>query len=457
MARKMKPGKFSHAAHVKPTTHGTSNEISFSVLDSARIAMEKEQGAAEGTPLGSIKLFTLNGKRKKRGGLPVTPPTFGLPQSDAGGSDVGIPVSSGTVASSASSESQGVAGETKASTPLVPLVEAAPSSKSSSAAASLGPEYEIARRKTRRRVRTAAAVAVVVVLAAGLLGAGGMYLQSQYLLQKENVSVFDQALDQIARADETIVAMDAILADPFSEKSQKDIESVQEKLASTQTLLNSANAISEDSVQNMAEGLDKEAAANALLAVTARRQMLESGSTILGTAKQAASAVAAVKASWASILEADSLARNAAQKVDGTTKKNLQESQAATTSALEKLGEARSSIDNALSTYPSLGDALDALIKYIDARSAALNHAVAADEALLNEKTKRAKKENDAYNEADAKAAKLAASLPKDPTAPVLKTYQKDVTMPAKTYEQARSQGALADAFIRDYQRQQEN
>lgn len=456
MARKMKPGKFSHAAHVKPTTHGTSNEISFSVLDSARIAMEKEQGEAHTTPLGSIKLFTLNGKRKKRGGVPITPPSFGLPQSDAGGSDVGLvgPAKSGSEGAEAPSATAGT--ESKPSTPLTPLVESAPGSIAAATRA-MGPEYEIARRKTRRRVRAAAAAVVVAILAVGLVGSGLWYLQSQHLQQKEHVSVFDQALDQIARADETIVAMDGILTDPFSEKSQKEIAGVQEKLATTQTLLNSANAISEGSIENMAEGYDKEAATNAVVAVAARRQMLEVGGSVLEIAKQSYSAMDAMKSAWTAILEADGLARDAAQKVDGTSKKNLQESQKSMNAAVEKLAGARGSIEAASEAYPSLSKALDSYVSYIDARIEALNHAIAADQALLNEKTKRAKKENDAYNTADEKAAKLAKSLPNDPTSPVLKAYQKDVEAFARSYEQARSQGALADAYIRDYLGKQEN
>lgn len=449
MARKMKPGKFSHAAHVKPSTHGTSNEISFSVLDSARIALEKEQGAAERTPLGSIKLFTLNGRKKKLGGVPATPPTFGLPKSDAGGSDVGV-------LSSSSAEASTSAAEPAASTPLKQLVESAPTSISSAMRA-MGPEYEIARRKTRRRVRAAAALVVVLVLAVGLAGAGFMYLQSQYQQQQEHVSVFDQALEQIAHADETIVAMDAILADPFSEQSQNDIEGVQSKLASTQTLLNSANAISEGSVENMAEGYDKEAATNALMAVTARRQMLEDGGAILDAAKKAYFARESMKSAWALILETDALVRDAAQKVNGTSKKNLKSSQEAMSNAIEKLSQARDAVAAAAETYESFGADAEAYLKYIDARITALDHAYASDQALLDEKTKRAKKENDAYNKADAKAATLAKSLPNDPSAPVLKAYQKDVEGLAKSYEQARSQGALADAFIRDYLGQQEN
>ena len=70
--------KITRAAHIKRHTRGTSNEISFSVLDAAKNALEGDDDGLKHRP-GRISLFTLPGKRKK----PAPTPTKerGLPLS----------------------------------------------------------------------------------------------------------------------------------------------------------------------------------------------------------------------------------------------------------------------------------------------------------------------------------------------------------------------------------------
>ena len=53
--------KVAKAAHIKRNTEGTSNEISFSVLDAAKNSLDGEGGSS---PFGTISLFTLPGKKK---------------------------------------------------------------------------------------------------------------------------------------------------------------------------------------------------------------------------------------------------------------------------------------------------------------------------------------------------------------------------------------------------------
>ena len=73
--------KITRAAHIKRHTRGTSNEISFSVLDAAKNALEGDDDGLKHRP-GRISLFTLPGKRKK----PAPTPTKerGLPLSTGG-------------------------------------------------------------------------------------------------------------------------------------------------------------------------------------------------------------------------------------------------------------------------------------------------------------------------------------------------------------------------------------
>ncbi|MFR9259562.1 MAG: hypothetical protein ACLVMH_11790 [Christensenellales bacterium] len=62
--------KITRAAHIKRHTRGTSNEISFSVLDAAKNALEGDDDGLKHRP-GRISLFTLPGKRKKPAPTPT--------------------------------------------------------------------------------------------------------------------------------------------------------------------------------------------------------------------------------------------------------------------------------------------------------------------------------------------------------------------------------------------------
>lgn len=77
--------KTKHAAHIKRHTVGTSNEISFSVLDAAKNALDGEKGLEDekkGLHFGGISLFTMPHKKKaistpkKESGLPLSTGDF---------------------------------------------------------------------------------------------------------------------------------------------------------------------------------------------------------------------------------------------------------------------------------------------------------------------------------------------------------------------------------------------
>ena len=56
--------KITRAAHIKRHTRGTSNEISFSVLDAAKNALEGDDDGLKHRP-GRISLFTLPTQAEK--------------------------------------------------------------------------------------------------------------------------------------------------------------------------------------------------------------------------------------------------------------------------------------------------------------------------------------------------------------------------------------------------------
>ena len=208
--------KITRAAHIKRHTRGTSNEISFSVLDAAKNALEGDDDGLKHRP-GRISLFTLPGKRKK----PAPTPTKerGLPLSTGGFvsvDDSGPTSKLGMIAppprSSGSTEKN----------PSTTLAVAPVKPKRS-------PEEEIALRKARRRLSKWLAIAVVVVVSAGLLSAGGVYLYRDYQTQQGHVAVLDDALLLVKEADETIEKLDEVVKNPFADGSDEQRVDIQDR------------------------------------------------------------------------------------------------------------------------------------------------------------------------------------------------------------------------------------
>ena len=173
--------KLNHAAHVKKSTRGTSNELSFSVLDAARNALDdgKDPSSDQARGFGRIRLFTLPIGRRKP---PATPKKDELAALMGGSS----PVPSST--SSTPSLVKPVESDKPSSeAPAVPLPQAEPKapkpaqpspSRFERAPRSTGrtSEEEIAWRKARRRKGKILAGVLCAVIIVALAGAGLLYL-----------------------------------------------------------------------------------------------------------------------------------------------------------------------------------------------------------------------------------------------------------------------------------------
>ena len=220
--------KITRAAHIKRHTRGTSNEISFSVLDAAKNALEGDDDGLKHRP-GRISLFTLPGKRKK----PAPTPTKerGLPLSTGGFvsvDDSGPTSKLGMIAPPSRSS-----GSTEKN-PSTTLAVAPVKPKRS-------PEEEIALRKARRRLSKWLAIAVVVVVSAGLLSAGGVYLYRDYQTQQGHVAVLDDALLLVKEADETIEKLDEVVKNPFADGSDEQRVDIQAQLEDVEGKLQDAD------------------------------------------------------------------------------------------------------------------------------------------------------------------------------------------------------------------------
>ena len=301
--------KITRAAHIKRHTRGTSNEISFSVLDAAKNALEGDDDGLKHRP-GRISLFTLPGKRKK----PAPTPTKerGLPLSTGGFvsvDDSGPTSKLGMIAPPSRSS-----GSTEKN-PSTTLAVAPVKPKRS-------PEEEIALRKARRRLSKWLAIAVVVVVSAGLLSAGGVYLYRDYQTQQGHVAVLDDALLLVKEADETIEKLDEVVKNPFADGSDEQRVDIQAQLEDVEGKLQDADEKARTVSLELNGAREKEAANQTVAAIAARYTLVEQGQLLMNAATEAQLAAEQVDRAWKTVLKGDDLARQAAQLVTETTAEN---------------------------------------------------------------------------------------------------------------------------------------
>lgn len=429
--------KITRAAHIKKHTRGTSNEISFSVLDAAKNALDGDGSEKQKHGPGRIALFTLPGRHKKPAPTPTKERGLPLSTGDFVSVDDGASTSKmGALPSAARPTSQ-----TEKSSPAPLAVVPAKPKRS--------PEEEIARRKARRRLSKWLAVAVIVVVSIGLLGAGGMYLYRDYQSQQGHVAVLDDALSLVKEADETIQQLDEVVTDPFAEGSEEQRTAIQAQLEAVERKLQDADEKARAVSLELNGAREKEAANQAVAGIAARFTLVEQGQLLMNAATEAQSAAEDVDAAWKTVLEGDDLARQAAQLVTETTPENVEASKNKTNEALAAFDEAYAAFLDVQATYPQAD--LTQFVDYIAKRQESLGYAIASDDAILAKSKEEATAQNNAYNIADAEAATLAKALPDDPSSIVDEAFEDATSDVAKAYSTARLQARSADAFISDY------
>lgn len=469
MRRRRQEDKIGRAAHLKRHTVGTSNEISFSVLDAAKNAIDPPADKERGPRIsgsGRVWLFTLPLHRKKAIATPMK--------------QKGLPLSTGEFASAeeASSVSLGArgprspgpgpadfAGEARGSRAIASSQALAPSSsRAGSVLGSSGtwystrvyeggqrrsPEEEISRRKVRRRRHRMLAALLVILIGLGLAGAGGFYLYKDHQTRQAQIGQLDGALALISEADEAIVAMDAAIAQPLGDSELASMDELIQRLPETQSALDEADRIAREVSVAMRDSTGKEAANQAVSAISARRAMLDYGMQVMESARKADEAAQGVSEAWQEVLRADGLARDAAALVLDTTDERVRASREKTEEATAAFSSAQESLVRAGELYPEAD--LSAYEDYIAKRLEAMGYAAASDDAFLAKNKEDAVTNNDAYNRADAEAVTIADDLPEDIATPVNEAFERVSKPLLDTYATARLQAGSADAFLRDY------
>lgn len=274
-----KAGKVANAAHIKRNTKGTSNEISFSVLDAAKAAQEEERRASKpASPLarlGSIHLFTLGRVRKpvatptKERGLPLstgefvsvengqvkessTPKTVpgitveGSPSPDAArGADAAVGAGVGaadaaaaggahvggahSAAADSSSSRSGASLAALAGAPEARVASGARAARGTSSPAISAtpwetPYEEVARRKAKRKRRRRAALAGMILVLVLAAAAGATTLYAGFQLQQDKKGQLTALVQELEQIDEAILPFDEVVV-KASSKSLEQLES----------------------------------------------------------------------------------------------------------------------------------------------------------------------------------------------------------------------------------------
>ena len=479
---KRKKDAVHKAAHIKANTLGTSNELSFDVLEAAKNQLDGKDGRSNeivikkpGKSVGVISLlFSKIAFPSRKTGDDATEQVADLSTAALG--DQGK--STETLSSLAQLSEGRPAATTIDTVDLSPLSVQGTQKKARSwgkkdkkkADASLASagiattsedlrrplltqedtQVEIDRRKKiRRKHRFRVRLAVIVVLLAGL-AASGYFLAQQIQLRSNQSATFDSAVNSISSVDADLVLLDELLANPLTnvrsgewQEERKKLTAMRDNLAAAQE---KASFLAEEaSVNEM-----RVAARQVVAACEARSTMIDAGERIFSEADRANQVRDSLDTVWASVLAADSTARAAAEllgsaTLDGT----MQEAIAKFNDAAYMLDEALRELESIEEGYPHLD--LSVYKTYLERRLEAVYYGANTAQALLDRDKNAAYAQVELYNASDAAAASAAASLPATMATPVEQAFNANIEADQRQYSEARMTASAADDVIRDY------
>ena len=382
-----------HPMHIKRRTRGSSNEISFSVLDAAREARDAEERDRREGGSGGPSLFTL-GKGKKPRPTPVKGQSIVL------------------------------SGEAPAS----PLA-------SSSA--------------VDRKMRGIVPVFVVVCALLVITLVGGQALMSMREQQKSLLDTLNDQVDIIKSCDESLLPFDELVieqcdakrlspsatgdAAPSAEALNEGYRAVVAEIAPMRAQLEDSIASMETLQSSLSDNDDKEAASQVVTAARSRLNMLDAGVSIIEESMMATEAFLKARSGW-----------------NAVSKENILASQAKGNEALAFLEEAQQDFSQAEAAYLSLD--LAAFKAYVAKRIESQQAALAADEAYLSRNKEELEAQNSRYNALEEEAAALAQKLGEDdPEQIVALRFYEEIEADQGAYEAERLKAGNADAFLREY------
>ncbi len=481
-----KESKIARAAHIKSRTHGTSNEISFSVLDAAKQSLDGGKKAPSGKmpSLGFIPVFTF-GRRKKPPATPVKEQGIMLPSgefisTEGGSSGQVLPVTSsitsantGSPASSSATAGASASGESPTESiaslmdtlaspslkqPALPSASSAPAAtpSSSKGGAWVAPKDEVAKRKATRKRRKAFVAAVLVLTALGALAAIGITIQQSMQAKQDIRTQLLGQIDLIEEADAAVLELDELVVscindgwDALPADTGSNPQALKADLEESGAVLLMAKEGITAIQPKLEDPYDQEAATQALVAIETRLGMIESGRSMLDQAVFASNALHHADEAWVHLVEGDSLAREAAQLASATSKETVPQSMAKSREALVAFAK----VDACLDAAEAALEGLDCSVyrEYVDLREEAIGHALLSDQAYLDRNKEKAAEENELYNQLDAEAAALGKEIGAEPSEMVKDLVGPAIEAEISRYTDERAHASIADSTLRTY------
>lgn len=469
--------------YLKSHTEGTSNEVSLSVLDATKDALESQEkknaqaqsGQAAKERLLSIRLFTFKRKRK----------TTTTPQKDQE-----------IIYGDSLHESAG--GQSGDLTSVYPLeLPETPPEPPQNVNAKGGKHVrdklraesvevvdplvaEIAGRKKSRIRRKRLVVATVCALVAVAVGVGIAVLVNYVAHQNSLRDELSRAIVWIDEADVPLMTLDAMIsyqvsqgvggneeasaegaeatveADGATSESADTIQNpsiplddLKPQLEESKSLLMKARATVETLQNELQDDRDREVTREALDTIDARFAMIDLGISIMESALPLREAQSQVQQGWKDVLKADADAREAASIITNTNAENAQNAIQRNQEAIKLLQSAHKSFDEAQTLCPEVD--LGAYGIYMEMRIEALKAAIASDQAYLNRDRESAQQQNDRYNEMDNQAAAQAQKLSKNPAVVIGNRLVEALSEPVQTYNEYRQTAGAADVYLRNF------
>ncbi len=420
--------KGARGAHIRKSTLGTSNELSFSVLDAAsnkKGRNEKkraksawksfDQGLSPTTqltpPPGEISLFTMGSD----GRPPSTPRK-----------EKGITLSTGEFISTDNGRGSSA----------MPLSEVA------------------IRKRSRRRAQMVGVMASIILVLAVVAGLTSLVAS---LVNTQNVqqSQLKELVQQLEQTDDTLLALDGGVqavtgGNEIGEEELSGLEQLLEQgnsavLAELDEIKAKAGQLEE----RLMTGTDREVANNLMASAQARAAMIESGYNLLEQALPLREAQEQAHQGWQSLGQAENLSRQAAEALNPLNSDTVVVSRDYSEQALQQLQQAKQQFSRAAEVSSAVD--LSLYNQYLQLKINASSAAIEADNAYLARDKELMDERNTASNNYEAEAAACLVLAEANPNSAYDKAFSNQVDTLLQGYQVERNNASVADERLREF------
>ena len=444
--------KNHHILHIKRHTAGSSNELSFDVLDAKRNNLDAQKSR----------------KEKKGFMLDFRPKPGGVSKGDASARPAGLPVHGGMhmrTSSPATSGSlgtpaviggaNGAAGSSGKSEKRFGLFKRSKSTTTLGAGGLGGgnplmPADEVLHLKKKRRRRAVFSYIIVAAVLAVAAGALVWFAVKGHQTQEIFENQFKGVVANIAETDAVLVDIDQMMDDPLGETTAQERALARKESVA---VIASADKAEDDldELSRRAPAEQDKAAIDFLLEGTkGRKAMVGLAMEAFSIADKAEAVRDSARSAWDEVVDADISARDAVAKSnDATTPEKLEEQSEVLSQARDRFAAALAQLEGIQATVDNVD--LSAQTAYLEKRIEALDAAKAVNDALIEGNRQAAEEHNAAYNQADRDSASLAAGLPVSIGDIIDAAYTDSMLAVQARYDNERSRVAKADAAVRKY------